>query len=431
MSPGCRRDTSREVSERLREAERAGRCLAATSDSLYRALRTRVLRGEVISPFPRLFARSDRFRELSAGERARHILLGAHELHPEWAFCGVSAAVLHGLQVPYALLDGIVHLAAPKGYRSSGTVLVRKHPVDGRDVEERDGVRMTTLLRTALDCARSVSFRYGVAIADSSLAVGRCCRDELVDYAASRRRGLRGVARARAAAAFADVRSANGGESVARAVMYELGFAAPDLQVRVDDPIEPWRYFVADFAWRGCHPRVRLQGKGTAPGLAVPAGLDALGGNASVWPGAANGRTARGRRGRGGDGRVVEGGFARPVDRRARRSEQAVPVGVEQRGGRIIGELDGVEKYFDPVMNRGEGVEGALLRERRRESRLTLEAASVVRFSYADVLNLPYFAYLLESYGVPYDHEPLVRVSPYILPIDGEADYLPQEAFEG
>lgn len=37
----------------------------------------------------------------------------------------------------------------------------------------------------------------------------------------------------------ADGRSENGGESVVRAIILELGFAEPDLQVEIEDPSTP------------------------------------------------------------------------------------------------------------------------------------------------------------------------------------------------
>lgn len=70
-------------------------------------------------------------------------------------------------------------------------------------------------------------------------------------------------------------------------------------------------------------------------------------------------------------------------------------------GRRIIGELDGWEKYLDPAMTEGRGTLGVLVAERQRESRITMSGASVVRFSYRQVRDHGYLARLLAAYGVP------------------------------
>lgn len=69
----------------------------------------------------------------------------------------------------------------------------------------------------------------------------------------------------------------------------------------------------------------------------------------------------------------------------------------------IIGELDGKQKYVDPAMTKGKDLVRILSDERLRESRLSINGARIVRFSFDDVCNVAYFAQLLESYGVPRD----------------------------
>ena len=50
-------------------------------------------------------------------------------------------------------------------------------------------------------------------------------------------------------AALADGRAESGGESIARHTLHELGFVAPELQVWIEDPIEPGTWFRVDFLW--------------------------------------------------------------------------------------------------------------------------------------------------------------------------------------
>ena len=72
-------------------------------------------------------------------------------------------------------------------------------------------------------------------------------------------------------------------------------------------------------------------------------------------------------------------------------------------GSVVYGELDGKEKYVDPEMTRGKPIGDTLLKERRREARITIGDApvKVMRFSFAEVFDWKYFELLLETYGIP------------------------------
>lgn len=378
-----RNTVSAEIEEAFLEARQAGSYLAAKSDRLCRALRTRTSDGSVLTPFPRVFVTREYWKTLNKHARMKHLLKAIHTLHPGWIFMNVSAAVLHDLQVPYRELDGTIHIAAGTHCRSySKTPKVTRHALSNAPVESLGGIAATALLPASLDCMRTMGFRHGTAIADSALRKGRLSREELTEYVEQKGSRRLGVGQARKTAAFADPRSANGGESVARAVMYELGFAAPDLQRRFRDPVEPWRLYYADFTWDPSLSR------GTKRTVAPP--------------------------------RHVRSG-----EHANSESSGEAPDGA----GLIVGELDGAEKYFNVSMNRGEGVDGALLRERKRESRLTLAHASVVRFSYGDVLDLAGFNHLLETYGVPRDHKPTIKIPPLVVDDPCGFDYLPPEAY--
>lgn len=345
-SKRLRIDKSREVDALIHQSEVAGSCLASTSQSLRRALDTRVRAGLLVSPAPRLYARSSLWESLTPARRALHIMRGLHALHPHWTFCRISAAVAWGLSVPYRTL-GPIDVAVRRSSATRSTGLIRRHQFSDLEPCMAAGVPVTSLPRTTFDCLRTLSFQDGTAIGDSALRCPKLDAGQLADYVEAQRSGYAGAARARDTARFLDARSANGGESIARALMHELGFAAPDLQVAFADPLDPSHTHYVDYLWR-----------------------IALG--------------PRGQR------------------------YMALPDGTCD--DRVIGELDGVEKIVDPDMNGGIGVRGALLRERRRESRLTITRAAVARFSYADVLRPAALDAILEAYGVPRDHAPLIRV---------------------
>lgn len=48
---------------------------------------------------------------------------------------------------------------------------------------------------------------------------------------------------------YADARSESGGESIARAAMIRQGFALPELQVALPQPLNPRRTYRVDFLW--------------------------------------------------------------------------------------------------------------------------------------------------------------------------------------
>ena len=239
---------SRELAALLDAAQCDEKCLAADGRRMLRALECRVRTGELVSPTANLFARREPWESLRPDERARWVLRGLHDEHPSWEFCGTSAAVLHGLSVSWDLVRA-VHLAVPQNAYCASSTLTR-HPMGNVEVDVVDGVPVTPLLRTAFDCMRWLDFREGLAVADSALRVGGISREELAGYVGRMRGGYHGIAQARMTAAHADARSENGGESIARAAMWELGFAIPDLQVEVPSPFSGSGLYRVDFRWR-------------------------------------------------------------------------------------------------------------------------------------------------------------------------------------
>ncbi|MEJ5944675.1 hypothetical protein WDZ17_05125 [Pseudokineococcus basanitobsidens] len=123
---------------------------------------------------------------------------------------------------------------------------------------------VTSPLRTALDCARSMPFPEALGIADGFLRRGLVTPGELVSAAVA----LRGAGRAAAVtvAAAADGRSANPFESALRAVVLRSGAGSFVPQVVVDagplglvrpDLVDEGRCLVLEadsFAWHGSRP---------------------------------------------------------------------------------------------------------------------------------------------------------------------------------
>jgi hypothetical protein len=159
-----------------------------------------------------------------------------------------SAAVLHGLPLWDAALDRVHITRRPPAWQDTSRVL-RCHVARLRDdeVEEVDGVPVTSPVRTALDLARSLPHEAAVVSLDAALRQGMLradvLRNRLFDLVGTP--GSRAAARA---VEFADGRSESVGESRSRVLLHRWGLGPTSLQFEVRGP---GGLLVArtDFAW--------------------------------------------------------------------------------------------------------------------------------------------------------------------------------------
>lgn len=226
-------------------------CLLLPADPAEkRRLDRRVTNGSVCMPYPGAYALADPYRKLNPRAKARMTLRAIHALHPNWTFCSFSAAVAHGLQVPRALLVPIHIAISPTESRRKKPGRIACHTDHGGAHVVADGIPCTDLLQTLLDCLCATGFRYGLAIVDSALHHHLTTPEELTRYFANHGKGRRGIQQARRTLAYADDKSENGGESIVRAAIIELGFQTPELQIEIDDPMKPGAPKRADMGWR-------------------------------------------------------------------------------------------------------------------------------------------------------------------------------------
>lgn len=174
--------------------------------------------------------------DLDPIERDRlRISAAKQELDPTAVLSHVSAAVWHGLDVPWGMIDGRVHVTRGS---TGGSIRDRLATHTGRMPDDHwtvvDGMRVTTVARTVVDLARVSSTRDAVALCDHALRQhgGEDLRAELerIVHRSGRRRG---VNQARWVVGFADARAESGGESACRVVLASLGVPAPELQFEV------------------------------------------------------------------------------------------------------------------------------------------------------------------------------------------------------
>lgn len=158
-----------------------------------------------------------------------------------------SAAVMHGLPV-FGSSIAKVHLTRNKSGGGRKGSVVHQHVAElaEDDICNIDGLPVTSLARTFVDLARTVSVAQAVATGDQALRAGME-PSAVTDQLASAR-ARHGIQRARRAATLLDRLSESAGESMSRVLMQTAGLPSPELQVRlVDDSGR----FVArpDFLW--------------------------------------------------------------------------------------------------------------------------------------------------------------------------------------
>lgn len=191
-------------------------------------------------------------------------------LTPAHTLSHASAALVWGL--PLLTPPAQVHVTQPWSGNSETSPAVARHtnPLSPEERTERLGLTVTTLERTAVDCAMTLGPAGGLVVVDAALHRG-ADRDLCAELLARRGRA-RGVRIARAVLAVADDGAESPGESLVRLEVVRLGVVPPGTQVRVETDDGP---FWADLGW----PQWRVLGeydgvaKYTATGTAVDAVL--------------------------------------------------------------------------------------------------------------------------------------------------------------
>lgn len=233
---------------RFKEAERMGTCVTPTSSNDARRLRLATERGNLIQVAHRVYARPDYWVTLKQSQRSLHVVRALAAAHPSWVFCGPTAALLFGLSVSYQLLSE-VHVLTSKASHTRSSNGIRRHISRGSATETVQGITVTPFKQTVYDCLRQTDFRHGLAIADSALRTGIASKDELQEFIVHQDGRAAGAKQALMTIRHADARAESGGESIARATIIEQGFALPELQHVVRDPVDDTVAFRVDFWW--------------------------------------------------------------------------------------------------------------------------------------------------------------------------------------
>jgi hypothetical protein len=143
-----------------------------------------------------------------------------------------TAARLHGIELHED--DGTDRITVPRSRNGRGADgwLVHRADVPKVDIEVREGLRCTDVVRTLTDLARVLDHAQAVVAADSALRLGLVRLSELAPM--GRTHG-RGAARVRGVHAALDPRSGSVLETLLRLALAEAGLPEPVSQYGVMD----------------------------------------------------------------------------------------------------------------------------------------------------------------------------------------------------
>lgn len=215
-----------------------------------------------------VYVTEERWRRADASERYR-LLVRATALvaNNQLVVSHHSAAVLHGLPIIGGWPD-TVHTITSGASGGSRNRFTTGHQGPAPEVvETTSGCQVTSLVRTLVDVAVSSSLLVGVTMLDHALREGqdRTARDRGRGDGGLTGPSLAGVTKedlyrelallnprtgrrqAEQSIAFANPLAANPGETLSRVRIFQLGFAAPELQVCFPDVLGRNAY--VDFWW--------------------------------------------------------------------------------------------------------------------------------------------------------------------------------------
>lgn len=217
-------------------------------------------RGELIRIVPGMYAQRQLCSTLDPRGMHRLTAIAATSTNAEAAVVShVSAAVLHGLDLWNTDLDR-VHLTIPGGKgRTTSRLHVHSASLPAPFVTAEQGISVTALDRTVVDCARLLDLDHAVVIGDSALRSKKVSMDRLRAALQVSAR-MNGIGAARRAVAAMSGLSESPGEFLSRLRMKEYGFPEPVLQqvlrvgteflARVDFYWKRWR-LVGEFDGMG------------------------------------------------------------------------------------------------------------------------------------------------------------------------------------
>jgi len=173
-------------------------------------------------------------------------IAGVHEqMEAPHCFSHESAALLWGLHVWE--VPSVVHVRTTTAGGQSTVVRRHRGVLPPETTTEINGLPVTTLAQTVVDCARTLSAIPALVVADEALRAG-LVRDDACDLLDACRG--RGVRRAQAVLRYGDGGAESPWETATRAVLLRGGLPVPTTQVRVVTRLGPVWADMAIPEWR-------------------------------------------------------------------------------------------------------------------------------------------------------------------------------------
>ncbi|MBT2531229.1 hypothetical protein J7E83_03635 [Arthrobacter sp. ISL-48] len=164
----------------------------------------------------------------------------------DFAYCHTSAARLHRLYLWD--VDDIVHVLqriSPSSERHGKDVLCHTRPFTPHELVIVDGLRTTSLERTAADCAMWLPYPKALILMDQALRRG--ADPTWLQQTARSLDGRRGICTFRKVLENADARSESAGETLTRELIHRLRIKSPQPQLEIQTRAGNHRL---DFGWK-------------------------------------------------------------------------------------------------------------------------------------------------------------------------------------
>ena len=128
--------------------------------------------GDLMRVYPGMYMRPEYWNGLTPTERVCHLVRSLAHKHPEWVFAGECAACVHELEVPWVAMRHMVYVIGPCAASASDCDQLQRIHAYGIQPHCVEGIKVTGLARTVIDCACVMDPCGAVAVLDSAIRRG-------------------------------------------------------------------------------------------------------------------------------------------------------------------------------------------------------------------------------------------------------------------
>lgn len=233
---------------RLAQAQSQLRCARPQTGAELSAMSRGVRRGLLCQPYRGMYVQLECWNALDPLERTRYVVRTLALMHPDWIFCGPTAAIMYRLDCSYRFAMPVC-ITVPGQHGGVSSSKLKRYAIADPEPRVWNGIRLTSLRRTLVDCAIRLPLRYALSPVESAVRNGWIDRDALRLFVAGMSY-LRGRGQALRVIEMAEGLSENGGEAECKVVLDRLGFPVDGQQVEFPCLSMPNRRHRVDYYWR-------------------------------------------------------------------------------------------------------------------------------------------------------------------------------------